>query len=318
MKVGRSVRGSTEPSDADAHPRPGRRTSGPRERLSEIGRQRFAGLVTRVDSSLPARCFRRFILINGRDRVLVLGGQAFTTIIPLLIVVAGSASRQDPDAFADRMTHRFHVSGSSAQAVRILFERPPGATGAITVAGFVVLVLAVLSLTSSLQRTYEAAWQLPALGLRGILHSLTATGLLVTSLLVLSLVARALRHLPAGTALVFVLRTLAATVVWLILQSLLLSRRVPIRHLLPGAIVAGVGQAVLSLYSALWMPHLIQQNADRYGIIGVTFAILTWLIAICFCIVVAAVLSAEMGGATRVSGEPGSIGRSRATVGPGL
>jgi hypothetical protein len=52
-----------------------------------------AGLVVRARSSLPARCLLRFAAINGRDRVLVLGGQAFTTVIPLLIVAAAAASR---------------------------------------------------------------------------------------------------------------------------------------------------------------------------------------------------------------------------------
>ena len=95
--------------------------------------------MSRAESSLPVRCLRRFAAINGRDRALVMGGQAFTTIIPLLIVVAAAASRQGPTVLADRMAARFHVTGASAQAIRTLFERPPGATGTITIAGLVVL-----------------------------------------------------------------------------------------------------------------------------------------------------------------------------------
>jgi uncharacterized BrkB/YihY/UPF0761 family membrane protein len=44
------------------------------------------------------------------------------------------------------------------------------------------------------------------------------------------------------------------------------------------------------------MPRLIEENATRYGIIGITFALLTWLIVVSFLVVVSAVLSAEMGG----------------------
>ena len=225
------------------------------------------------------------------------GGQAFTTIIPLLIVVAAAAYRQSPTLVADRLAARFHVTGPSAEAVRVLFERPPGAAGTVTVAGLVVLLFSLLSLTRSLQRTYEAAWQLPAIGVRGTVNGLTGMGLLLASTLVLSLLAGLLRPLPAGTAFVFVLRALAATGVWLVLQRLLLSRRVGLRRLLPGAVIGGVGQAVVSLYSALWMPRLIEHNADRYGIIGITFALVTWLIIIGFAVVTAAVVSAEMGGA---------------------
>jgi membrane protein len=265
--------------------------------VARAGRERGTDLVTRAQSSLPVRCLRRFGAINGRDRALVLGGQAFTTVIPLLIVVAAAAPRENPTALADRIADRFHVTGSAAQAIRTLFERPPGATGTITLAGLVVLLFSLLSLTRSLQRTYEAAWQLPAIGVRGTINAVTAIGLLIASILVLSLLVGALRQIPAGSALVFVLRVVTNTAVWLVLQRLLLSRRVPIRRLLPGSIVIGVGSAVLSLYSALWMPRLIENNAGRYGIIGITFAMLTWLILVGFCMVVAAVISAEMGGA---------------------
>ena len=256
--------------------------------------------MARAESSLPVRCLRRFAAIGGRDRALVMGGQAFTTVIPLLIVVAAAASRQGPTALADRMAARFRVTGASAEAVRTLFERPPGATGTITVAGLVVIVFSLLSLTRSLQRTYEAAWQLPAIGVRGTLNGMTAIGLLLASLLVLSLLVGLLRHVPAGSVLAFVVRVVVNTAVWLVLQRLLLSRRVPIRRLLPGSIVIAAGSGVLTLYSALWMPRLIENNAQRYGIIGITFAILTWLILICLCMVVAAVISAEVGGAPAI------------------
>jgi membrane protein len=253
--------------------------------------------MSRFESSLPIRCLKRFSAINGRDRALVLGGQAFTTLIPLLIVLAASAPRQGPTALADRLAARFHVTGASAQALRTLFERPPGATGTITIVGVVVLLFSLLSFTRSLQRTYEAAWQLPAMGVRGTLSGITGIGLFLSSVLVLSLLVGLVQQVPAGSVLAFVLRVVANTAVWLLLQSLLLSRRIPLRRLLPGSIVIAAGSTVLTLYSALWMPRLIGNNAERYGIIGITFALLTWLILVCFCAVAAAVLSAEVGGA---------------------
>jgi uncharacterized BrkB/YihY/UPF0761 family membrane protein len=268
-----------------------------RERLTRAAGDRGAKFVERAESSLLVRGLRRFASINGRDRTLVLGGQAFTTIIPLLIVVAAAASSKGPTAVADRLADRFHVTGTSAQAIRTLFERPPGAVGSITVIGLVFLGFSLLSLTRSLQRTYEAAWRLPRAGVRGTLNGISALGLLISSLLVLSLLVGVLRQVPAGSALAFVLRITANTAIWILLQWLLLSRRVAMRRLLPGAIVIAIGSAILSFYSAVWMPRLIQNNSERYGIIGITFAMLTWLILICFCTVVAAVLSAELGGA---------------------
>jgi uncharacterized BrkB/YihY/UPF0761 family membrane protein len=292
------------PPVTKAGPAPALRQPGLPNRLIRTGTQRGADLVSRAESSLPVRCLRRFGAINGRDRALVLGGQAFTTIIPLLIVVAAAAARQGPTALADRLATRFHVTGASAQAIRTLFERPPGATGTITIAGVVVMLFSLLSLTRYLQRTYEAAWQLPAMGVRGTVHGMTAIGLFIASLLVLSLLVGLLRNAPAGSVLAVVVRIVVNTAVWLLLQRLLLSRRVPIRRLLPGSVVIGAGSAILTLYSALWMPRVIESNAGKYGIIGITFALLTWLIVVCFCLVMAAVISAEIGGAPKIEHRP--------------
>jgi membrane protein len=282
-------------------PRPGQShtTAGGRAPRINARLQRVSGFARRTNSSLPARCLRRFVAINGRDRALVLSGQEFMTAIPLFIIVASATGRSDSAAVADRLNERFRLSGASAEALQALFRRPPGATGTITIVGAVLLLVSLLSLTRSLQRTFEAAWCLPPAGVRGTLHGLTGTGLLLASLLVLSLLASALRPLPAGTVLTILSRTLIGSGVWLVLQILLLSRRVPARRLLAGALVAGVGQSAISLYSAVWMPRLIEHNADRYGVIGVTFAMLSWLIVVSLAVVLAAVISAEAGGADR-------------------
>jgi uncharacterized BrkB/YihY/UPF0761 family membrane protein len=247
-----------------------------------------------VAETLPGRAFQRFRDIDGQTRALVIGGQAFTTVIPLLIVTAAAASRRGPTAIADKLTARFHVTGTTAESIRTLFERPPGSASAATLTGVAVGVFSLLSLTRTLQRCFEAAWELPAAGVRGTLNGFTGVGLLIASVLVLSLLTGVIGRLPAGTVVAWVLRILTAAAVWLLLERLLLSRRVSYRRLLPGAIVAGLGQAVMSAYSGWWMPRVIQQNANNYGIIGVTFSMLTWLIAVGLCIVIIAVLSAEL------------------------
>ena len=89
-----------------------------------------------------------------------------------------------------------------------------------------------------------------------------------------------------------VLRFVVGIPVWLALQHLLLSRRVPMRALLPGAVVASAGQLLVSVFSALWIPQLVTTNAQRYGLIGVTFALVSWLILIGLGVVAGAVVSA--------------------------
>ena len=257
--------------------------------------------VDRARDWLPVRCLLRFRAVNGRDRAFVLAGQAFTTVIPLLIVVGALARHDGANLVADRFNNRFRLTGASAQALAQLFQRPPGTTGTITLLSLVVLLPSLVSLTRSLQRTFEDSWSLGPVGVRGTLHGLTGLGLLLASLLVLSLLVTALRPLPAGTVIGLVVRTVAAVGVWLLFQDLLLSRRIAVRRLVPGAVVAGIGQTTVSVLSAIWMPHMVGRNAERYGAIGVTFALLSWLIVIGFAVALLAATSAELGRAA----EPG-------------
>ena len=260
------------------------------------GQDGLAGLATRglawFEASLPGRIYLRYRRIDGRDRTIAVAGLAFTSMIPLLIVVAAFSS--EDDAAAQRIINRFQLTGVAADAVTLLFSRPPGATGAITIIGILVLFYSTLSFTRGLQRLYEAAWELPQAGVRGTLNALTGFALLVAQIIALALVASAVSGWPGGDVLSFVLRSVIAAVLWLQLQYLLLSRRVRRGLLIPGAVMAGIGQVAISVYSAVWMPRLIEIDAERYGVIGVTFALLTWLIVVAFFIVAGAVVSAEM------------------------
>lgn len=243
--------------------------------------------------SLPFGCWVRYVMISGRDRILALAGQTFTAVIPLIIVLAAWAP--DPEALPHYMIDKYGLTGSAAEAVSLLFSRPPGTTGAITIFGAIVLFYSLVSLTRALQRLFEAAWELEPTGVRGTIDAISGFSLLVAQVIVLALIGAVIKGAPLAAVFVMACRVAIAVVLWLQLQYLLLSRRVARRELLPGALVAGAGQVVISLYSAIWMPHLLSRNAERYGVIGVTFAILTWMIVIGACLVASAVISAEVG-----------------------
>src|SRR5262245_4405126 len=247
-----------------------------------------------AQQTLPGRCLRRFLAINGTTLALVVAAQAFTAFIPLLIVVASLNPANNSAGVGGRVVERFHLSGEAASAVHTLFARPPNSEGALTVLGVVLLVVSGLSLSRALQRAYEAAWGLPR-SARGTLNGVVALTILLTQIVLLALLAGLLRGVPAGSVATFVIRTGLTVLVWLVLQHMLLGGRVSWSLLLPGAVLAAIGQQSLSLFSAVWMPHVIEQNAQRYGVIGVTFALLSWLTAVGILLVGAAVVSAELG-----------------------
>jgi membrane protein len=138
--------------------------------------------------------------------------------------------------------------------------------------------------------------------------------------LLLSLLASVLRGIPAGSAITFVVRAGLAVGLWLLLQHLLLGGRVRWQLLLPGA-TQRRGPAGDQPVLRLLMPNLIERNADRYGVIGVTFALLSWLTVLGIMLVAAAVMAQSLVGQNgpdssrrqrprRRSGSSQPIGRS--------
>ena len=167
-----------------------------RVRSAEL-RERAQRLQSTTEQWFLVRCLRRYVAIRGTDRALVIGGQCFTAIVPLLIVVVTLTSSAGGETIAANISSRFHLTGSAAEAVETLFGRPPGAQSAITV-GVILLIASGLSLSRSLQRTRAAAWGLPPRGLRGTVHGLAALAILLSQIMLLSLLAGLLRGVPAG------------------------------------------------------------------------------------------------------------------------
>jgi membrane protein len=251
----------------------------------------------RAEPLLPVRALRRFLAIDGKTRMMIMASQAFTALVPLLIVIASINAYPDGNnRLATDLIHRFRLRGQAADALHTLFSRPPDATGGLGILGFVLLLFSLGGLATALQNTFETAWGVPTGGLRCALYRVWGTALFVAEIVAFALLAAALRG-TSGAAVTTLLVQLAESVItWLFLQYLLLSRQIPWRRLIPGAILAGAGQVIISAYSAISMPNLIATNSSRYGLIGVSMALITWLLTITAAIVIAAVAGAELSG----------------------
>src|SRR5437016_1863805 len=114
-------------------------------------RERLEPWLMRLADTFPMRCVRRFGRIDGRNRSVIIAGQAFTTMIPLLIIMASLAGGGHGRSVGDDLVMRFRLTGDSADAMHSLFRHPPDSTGAISIFGLVILFFSLLSLTRSLQ-----------------------------------------------------------------------------------------------------------------------------------------------------------------------
>jgi membrane protein len=68
-----------------------------------------------------------------------------------------------------------------------------------------------------------------------------------------------------------------------------------VHWLLPSALTAAVGLTALTAASMVYMPSTIERSAEAYGLIGVTFAFVSWLFVSGLVIIAAAVIGAGAG-----------------------
>lgn len=223
---------------------------------------------------------RQLVELGFVERSVALGSYAFTALIPLLTVYGAVASRLGAAGFADRLNRLFELKGAAAVSVRNAFAPPGDVAEGITVLSVVILVASALTLTRGLQRLYEGAYGLPALGLRG-----TRWGLMWLVLVPVYLEARALVGSISHGVLEATVAILLGAAAWTITPHVLLGRRLAWRVLLPGGLLTAAAMSALAIASVVYMPHSVGTSAAQYGLIGVAFAILGWLILCGFALV---------------------------------
>ena len=76
------------------------------------------------------RSLRRFVEVEGAQQATVLAAQAFTSLIPFLVVAAAFGPGEGD--IADRINERFDLHGSAARSVDSLFNDAGEVTGAVT------------------------------------------------------------------------------------------------------------------------------------------------------------------------------------------
>jgi membrane protein len=232
--------------------------------------------------------------MQGLDRAMVIASQAFTTLIPLLILVSTLLPVGNGSALADGMIRRFNLSGSAADSVRQVFAHPEsqGSIGALSV---LLLIFSGVSLTRRLQRMYIQVWQLPPQGgVRGSFGALLALLAMIAQIAMVSLLGTLVRALPFAWFLAVPLSALASLVLWTSIPWLLLDRRLEWRRLLPAGALAGVSAGLYGVATSIYMPPLMESYSARYGLFGVTISLVGWLLCICLIVVASTVIAAEL------------------------
>jgi membrane protein len=157
----------------------------------------------------------------------------------------------------------------------------------------IILVLSALSFTRALQRIFQRAYGYEPGGMRkDAQRGLSWVVGLVVWLAVSSPFKGALESL-GGPVFAVAVASVTGFVIWLGTPVLLLGER-DWRRLAPGAAVSGLLGALLGVASGIYVPIAMTWSADRYGLIGIAFALQSWLLVLAFLVVIGAVVGATV------------------------
>jgi membrane protein len=220
---------------------------------------------------------RRLVDLQVVERGVALGSYSFTALVPLLTVYGAVVGG---GGFADRLSGRLELKGTAAASIHDAFAPPGTVTDGITVLSVLLLIASALTLSRGLQRLYASAYGLPPLGVRG-----TPWGLLWIALIPIFLEARTLVAAAADGPLDAALEIAVGAVCWTATPYLLLGRRLSWHVLLPGGLLTALAMSLIAVASVVYLPHSVGSSASQYGLIGVAFALLSWLIVCGFALV---------------------------------
>jgi uncharacterized BrkB/YihY/UPF0761 family membrane protein len=239
------------------------------------------------------RVVNRFQKLAGFDRSIALASGALTAVIPLSIIASAVSSQLGGRGTADRIIDRFDLTGGGAEAVKDIFAPASGTSTSVGVLGFLFLMIAVLSFSRAVQRLFEQTWELKPLSVRN-----TSNGLLWIGGLTVYIALTGVLHAALGRSRLELTATLLGaplSVVFLVWSAWVLSaKRVGRQDLLPFGIVGSGMLAVYSVGASVYVPHLFDTYATRYGVIGAVFAIISALFCVMLVVVGASAAGREV------------------------
>lgn len=216
---------------------------------------------------------------------MTLAAELFTAIFPIMIIVAVWVG-------SDRLDQLAASVGMPDETRAVLQDALAGTgAGAFGVVGVLVVLVSSTSLSRALTRAYSAIWELgrPHTGLRDVWRWVGAVLLIAGTLILARLVKVTNDWWPDGTWN-FTLALLVTAAAAVLVPWLLLSRAVPARMLLPGAVIFALAMSAVRPVNRSVIDKALQDSADQFGSLGVAFTYIGFLYALSFLILATALL----------------------------
>ena len=233
---------------------------------------------------------RRFAAGNGSNLASAIAFRGYLALFAILVLAVALAGFLDASGrdVADWITDTLGLSGDAARAVTRAVDRAQSSRAATTVVGLAGLVWTGTGIAAAITSAWNTAWSIPGGGLRGrargILWMLASGVFAVVAVTTTGFVAS--RDLHWTVAILGGLASDLALV--LITARTLPARRIPIRAMVPAAVVGAVGLTAARVLGAAVLTRLVADSSAIYGSVGTFFGLLVWMLVIGYILVVAA------------------------------
>ncbi|MBM7368095.1 hypothetical protein [Gordonia hydrophobica] len=251
--------------------------------VSTSVRERLNGVVARLPAGvgrhvpLGVRIVKAVVAGNVSDRAMTLAAQAFTSILPVLLLLTtlpGSGA-------LDRTLSMFDVSAGIGPG------DDPGSYASFGVIGALMTLISATSMARALDRLYVGVWGVQNSGLRGWWR-----WLLVIAVLALATVAQAMVVVDVnesdGRVILSLVETFAIwTLAWAAVPRILTRNQLRAADLGWLGAASGAGITAFVVVTEVGYARVFHSARSSFGALGVVFASIGWLFVFMAVVVVA-------------------------------
>jgi membrane protein len=200
------------------------------------------------------------------------------SVLPAALVIIGifNLARGNESAFADRVVRHMKLDGATADIVRDLFGTTADNVTVASVAVAIGFLIWGISIGGLYQDVYARAWRIrvgsAADQLRYTIWFFLLSGILAVML------GSASELRASGWLIALPLWVGGSILFWLWTPRYLLHRKISLRSLLPGALLATFVLSGTIATSPLWIGPTINQNASAFGAFGAVIALFAYIL----------------------------------------
>ena len=220
------------------------------------------------------------------DRAMTLAAQAFTSILPVLIVAGSLRGSLNPEANS-LVANNLGLDDRTADLVQQSMPQQVEGVTLTQVIAALLLIVAATSFARALERCFLRIWKTPKASIRFAWRWVAGIVAIVIGLLVVVATRNIVRGTDAISVLEFILEAAIWSALWWIASWVVVNRSISLRALLPGSVLAGLGFAVATVVGRAYLPGALAASAEQFGVLGLAFSYIGWLFVLMSVLLVA-------------------------------